>query len=69
MITSIEKRIKAVYCWCYEHSPKPLSAVEILAVIPADRSILTIYDSMPEQVELKDVTPIWGEDIVWSDLP
>ena len=65
---TIEKRIKAVYWWCYKHSPKPLSAVEILAVIPEDRSILTIYDSMPEQ-ELKDVTPIWGEDIVWSDLP
>lgn len=58
------KRIKVVYWWCYEHSLKPLAVVEILAVILADRSILTIYDSMSEQVELKDVTPIWGEDTV-----
>ena len=27
---SIERRIKAVFWWCYMHSPKPLSASEIL---------------------------------------
>ena len=26
---SIERRIKAVYWWCYMHSPEPLSAKEL----------------------------------------
>ena len=36
---SIERRIKAVFWWCYFHSPKPLSASEILKVMLSDRSI------------------------------
>ena len=27
---SVEKRIKAVFWWCYSHSPRPLSAKETL---------------------------------------
>ena len=36
---SIERRIKAVFWWCYFYLPKPLSASEILKVMPTDRSI------------------------------
>ena len=41
---SVERRIKAVFWWCYMHSPKPLSLSEILKVMPTDKSISTIYN-------------------------
>ena len=40
---SIERRIKAVYWWCYMHSPEPLSLSEILNTMPTDKSIAAIY--------------------------
>ena len=33
---SIERRPKAVFWWCYTHSPDPLPAAEILRVMPTD---------------------------------
>ena len=47
---SIERRIKAVYWWCYMHSPEPLSLTEILKVMPTDKSIAAIYERMNEKV-------------------
>ena len=65
---SIERRIKAVFWWCYFHSPKPLSASEILKVMPTDRSISKLYKAMNERAELEDSIPTWGDAIVWSEL-
>lgn len=36
---SIERRAKAIFWWCYMHSPDPLPAAEILRAMPTDRSI------------------------------
>lgn len=30
------KRLKAVYWWCYMHSPRPLSISDILNCMPTD---------------------------------
>ena len=65
---SIERRIKAVFWWCYFHSPKPLSASEILKVMPTDRSISKLYKAMNERAKLEDSIPTWGDAIVWSEL-
>lgn len=65
---SIERRIKAVCWWCYVHSPQPLSASEILAIMPTDQSISKIYNYMTEQAQLEGVIPTWGDAIAWSDL-
>ena len=35
---SIERRIKAVYWWCYMHSPEPLPLSEIVKVMPTEHS-------------------------------
>lgn len=65
---SIERRIKAVFWWCYLHTEKPLSPVEILKVMPTDRSISTLYNSMNYRSRLENSIPTWGDAIVWSDL-
>ena len=64
----IERRIKAVFWWCYFHTPKPLSASEILKVMPTDRSISKLYKAMNERAQLEDSIPTWGDAIVWSEL-
>lgn len=65
---SIERRIKAVYWWCYMHSPEPLSSSEILKKMPTDKSIAAIYQRMNERERLEKSLSIWGDAIAWSDL-
>ena len=65
---SIERRIKAVFWWCYFHTPKPLSASEILKVMPTNRSISKLYKAMNERAKLEDSIPTWGDAVVWSEL-
>lgn len=65
---SIERRIKAVFWWCYMHSPNPLSFKEILKVMPTNKSISDIYNTMILQSRLESSIPTWGDAIVWSDL-
>ena len=65
---SIERRIKAVYWWCYMHSPEPLPLSEIIKVMPTDQSIAAIYQRMNEKQRLEKNLSIWGDAIVWSDL-
>ena len=65
---SIERRIKAVYWWCYMHSPEPLSASEILKVMPTDKSIAAIYQKMNARNQLAKSLSIWGDAIVWSEF-
>lgn len=65
---SIERRIKAVFWWCYMHSPEPLSSTEILNIMPTDKSIARLYKKMNEKQRLEKSLSIWGDAIVWSDL-
>ena len=65
---SIERRIKAVFWWCYFHTSKPLSASEILKVMPTDKSISKLYKAMNERAKLEDSIPTWGDAIVWHEL-
>lgn len=65
---SIERRAKAIFWWCYMHSPDPLPAAEVLRVMPADSSIAEIYGRMDERERLEGTIPRWGDAIVWSEL-
>lgn len=62
---SIERRIKAVYWWCYMHSPEPLPLSEIIKVMPTEQSITAIYQRMNEKHRLEKSLSIWGDAIVW----
>lgn len=61
---SIERRIKAVYWWCYMHSPKPLPLSEIIKVMPTDQSITAIYQRMNEKHRLEKTLSIWGLSLI-----
>ena len=65
---TIERRIKAVYWWCYMHSPQPLPAHEILKTMPTDKSISDIYKKMTGKKQLENSIPKWGDAIVWNEL-
>jgi len=65
---SIERRIKAVYWWCYQHSPEPLTSSELLKVVPTDKSIAAIYQRMNEKTRLEKSLSIWGDAVVWNEL-
>ena len=65
---NIERRIKAVFWWCYMHSPEPLPAPELLDVMPTDKSISEIYNRLTPQKKLDGSIPTWGDAIVWSEL-
>jgi len=65
---SIERRIKAVFWWCYMHSPKPLSVTEILETMPTDKSINDIYMKMTRRERIQDSIPYWGDAVVWGEL-
>ena len=65
---SIERRIKAVYWWCYMHLPESLSLSEIVKIMPMDKSIAAIYQRMNDKSRLEKSLSVWGDAIVWSDL-
>ncbi len=65
---SVERRIKAVFWWCYMHSPEPLSAREILNSMPTDKSIAHIYRTMSAGKRLENSIPTWGDAVVWEEL-
>ena len=65
---NIERRIKAVFWWCYMHSPEPLSANELLKVMPTDKSISEIYNRLAQQKKINGSIPTWGDAVVWSDF-
>lgn len=65
---SIERRIKAVFWWCYMHSPRPLTTSEILKTMPTGQSIAAIYKRMNERKKCSDSIPLWGDAVVWSEL-
>ena len=65
---NIERRIKAVFWWCYMHSPEPLSANELLKVMPTDKSITDIYDRLSPRKKIDGSIPTWGDAIVWNEF-
>lgn len=50
------------------HSPEPLSAKELLKVMPTDGSIAEIYKRLSAQKKVESSIPMWGDAIVWSEL-
>ena len=66
---SIERRIKAVYWWCYMHSPEPLSLSEIVKIMPTDKSIAAIYQRMNDKSRLEKSLSVWGDAIQSGVMP
>lgn len=65
---TVERRLKAIFWWCYMHSPDPLPASEMLRAMPTDASIKAIYERLAAREQLEGSIPQWGDAIVWSEL-
>ena len=65
---SLERRLKAVYWWCYMHSPRPLSISDILNCMPTDESIAAIYKRLSNYCQIDRSIPQWGDAPVWNEL-
>lgn len=64
----LEKRIKAVFLWCYYHSPYPKKATYILQHMPTDETIDEIYKSLTKEEKHFAEIEQWGDAVVWSEL-
>ena len=65
---SLERRLKAVYWWCYMHSPRPLPAAEILSSMPTDQTIADAYQRIAEKNRVDASIPQWGSAVAWNEL-
>lgn len=66
-------QIKAIFWWCYTHSPAPLPPAQILTQMPTDETIADLYNqarTSPTQKHADETgAPIrWGTAISWEDL-
>lgn len=50
------------------HSPRPLSASEIIKVMPTDKSIAAIYQRLNDAEKHAKSIDRWGDAVVWSEL-
>lgn len=65
---SLNRRIKAIFWWCYLHTECPLGPVDILKVMPTDDDIDEIYNKLARNKKLSSDIPKWGDAIMWSEL-
>jgi hypothetical protein len=65
---NIERKIKAVFWWCYMHTECPLAPAELLAVMPTDNDIAKKYQVIDKRTRLHESIPQWGDAIVWHEL-
>ena len=65
---SLNRRIKAIFWWCYLHTECPLGPANILKVMPTDDDIDEIYNKLARNKKLSSVIPKWGDAIMWSEL-
>lgn len=63
-----DRRVKAVYWWCYMHTEAPKAASEILASMPTDEDVdllRGLYSGTPAP----SMDPIeWGNGLTWSEF-
>ncbi|MBS4922638.1 MAG: IS256 family transposase, partial [Bacteroides sp.] len=65
---SLERRLKAVYWWCYEHSPRPLPVAEILKCMSTDKTIAATYRRIMRNNRVDNILPQWGDAIIWNEF-
>ena len=63
----LDRRIKAVFWWCYMRTERPLPFAEILREMPADESIAGLYQAANNNRK-DQVLSQWGSAVQWSDL-
>lgn len=62
------RRVKAIYWWCYLHSPNPKPAATLLATMPTDTTIAQIYQKATSTQYQTAITNGWGSALAWHEL-
>ena len=65
---SLERRIKAVYWWCYMHTERPLTAAEILRAMPTDEDVAREMRAISYEDRASLGPQRWGDGLVWEEL-
>lgn len=65
---SIDRRIKAIFWWCYLHTECPLPASDILKKMPTDETIASLYRAASDAHGHDELIERWGTAIQWNDL-
>ena len=64
----LTRRIKAIFWWCYMHTEHPLSAAQILKVMPTDTQIEQAWQQASRDHPAAGIIPQWGDAIAWHEL-
>lgn len=62
------RRVKAVFWWCHAHSECPLTAAELLKVMPTDEDIAELYRRAAVNPQGQEGPAEWGDGLVWAEL-
>ncbi len=65
---SLERRVKAVYWWCYMHTERPMPAAEILRAMPTDEGIAEEMRAVGYETRASLGPQRWGDGLVWEEL-
>ena len=65
---SLERRIKAVYWWCYMHTECPLPAAQLIKVMPTDKDIAKEMGMVGYGDRARVGPQRWGDGLVWEEL-
>lgn len=65
---SLNRRVKAIFWWCYLNTEFPLSAAEVLRTMPTDSQINNYYQQAHQQTEHRKAINPWGDRVMWSEL-
>lgn len=65
---TVERRVKAIFWWCYYHSPYILSPAQQLKRLPTDAIINEIYEALTKEEQKFSEIEQWGDAVVWSEF-
>ncbi len=64
----LTRRMKAVFWWCYTHSPHPQPAATILATMPTDAALENAWYQACQTHQATGTIPGWGDAICFNEL-
>jgi hypothetical protein len=64
----LDRMIKAVFWWCYNHLENPATPKEILNNMPTDDSIAELYAEAEKANKRDELIERWGTAVEWCDL-
>jgi len=64
----LTRRMKAVFWWCYTHSPHTQPAATIQATMPTDEALENAWQQAAQNHQATAIIPGWGDAICFNEL-